>query len=345
MRRTVLPLASAALALLLAGAVHLAAVGEPAHAAFPGENGDIAFVASNAMGDNGFTLAPTIFLRSADGSRYTPLLHSDTVTTPSWSPDGEKIVFVHEGLYNNDELWVMDVDGSHQVKLTDTPGYNRHPAWFPDGRRIAVSSNRKGGDPDIYVLTLNAARDDVTGTKRLTNRDSKDFQPAVSPSGKRVAFASDRSGGEAAIFSMRTGRVEGPGGQNRPLRLTENGEGSDPDTDPDWAPDGQKIVFTSQRTGNAEVYVMDAGGGNEQALTDGASTEDFQPAFSPDGQRIAFVRLDWEDDSDWFGSIWTMDTNGSNPADAITGGPFIIYSFFREPTWQPIPGATEGAGQ
>lgn len=345
MRKTALPLASAALALLLAGAVHLSAMGGPAHAAFPGQNGDLAFVASNALDPTSSPMIPTIFRGSPDGSQYTPLVHPERVAAPSWSPDGQKIAFVREDPNNNHEVWVMDADGSRQVELTRTPGYNRDPAWFPDGRRIAVSSNRKGGAPDIYVLTLNAARDEVTGARRLTNRDSRDFQPAVAPSGKRLAFASDRSGGEAAIFSMRTGRAEGSGGQNRPLRLTENGAGPDPDTEPDWAPDGQKVVFTSQRTGNAEVHVMDASGGQEQALTDGIGSADFQPVFSPDGQRIAFVRVDSDNEFDFNGSVWTMEADGSNLADAITGGPFNFFSFFREPTWRPVPGATGGAGQ
>ncbi len=90
---------------------------------------------------------------------------------------------------------------------------------------------------------------------------------------------------------------------------------------------------------------MNADGGNERALTGGSSTEDFQPAFSPDGQRIAFVRIDWDNEFDFYGSVWTMEADGSNPADAITGGPFNFHSFFREPTWQPVPGATGSAGQ
>lgn len=193
-------------AMLLASIVYLELTSKPALAAFPGENGDLAFIAVNAVDFASRPMAPTIFRRSADGSQYTSLVgFDDGVRTPKWSADGEKIAFVREGLRNNDELWVMDADGSDRVQLTNTPGYNRQPAWFPDGR-IAVSSNRKG-NPDIYVLALNAARNDVVGSTRLTNRDSKDFQPAVT---------SDRNGGEAAIYSMRTGSPEEPKGRNRP---------------------------------------------------------------------------------------------------------------------------------
>ena len=341
MKRTTLLRVSMTAALMLASLGALLGTHNSARAAFPGENGDIAFL---AQGD--------IYRQSVDGSSYTrlTLIHSDFVKAPSWSPDGEKIAYVDDGVYNNDELWVMDADGTDQVQLTNSPGYNRQPAWFPGGRRIAVNSNRKG-DSDIYVLTLNAARDDVVRVEQLTNRDSGDRQPAVSPSGKRLAFVSNRNGAEAAIYSMRTGSAEGPNGHNRPLQLTGNGEGSDPDTEPDWAPSGQKIVFTSQRTDTREIYVMDANGEREQALTGSPSTENFQPVFSPDGQKIAFVRHAWDCfDSDCIwdfdGVIWTMDADGSNPTWAIIGGTpyFDGYTIFREPTWQPLPNATVGTG-
>lgn len=89
---------------------------------------------------------------------------------------------------------------------------------------------------------------------------------------------------------------------------------------------------------------MDSNGEQERALTDGLSMEASQPAFSPAGQKIAFVHYD--PDSSWtlFGSLWTIDADGSNPADAITGGPFDAYSYFLEPDWQPASGATEGTG-
>ncbi len=122
-------------------------------------------------------------------------------------------------------------------------------------------------------------------------------------------------------------------------------QGFDPETDPDWAPSGQDIAFTSHRSGRfSEVHVMESNGEQEQALTDGQNFEASQPAYSPDGHEIAFVLYD--PDSSWslLGSLWTMGADASNPADAINSGPFNGYSYFLEPDWQPVSGATEGTG-
>ena len=84
-------------------------------------------------------------------------------------------------------------------------------------------------------------------------------------------------------------------------------EGSD--EEPSWSPDGRKIAFRSDRSGNFDIWVMDADGGQQQQLTTHESG-DFSPCWSPDGQRIAFA-------SEKIGNIgnrdiWVMDADGGN---------------------------------
>ncbi len=71
---------------------------------------------------------------------------------------------------------------------------------------------------------------------------------------------------------------------------------------PEWSPDGQKIVFDSNRDGNFEVYVIDADGSNVQRLTHNDKA-DARPAWSPDGQRIVFHSNH---------EIYVMDADGGN---------------------------------
>ena len=74
-----------------------------------------------------------------------------------------------------------------------------------------------------------------------------------------------------------------------------NADGSDPvllmdrANEPDWSPDGHRIVFTSNRDGNTEIYVMNADGTDPRRLTD-YSGPDFDADSSPDGRMIAFQR-------------------------------------------------------
>src|SRR5215207_1912590 len=163
MRNTVLLLASMVLAVLLAGGVALTAGMGSAQAAFPGQNGKIAFEATALVGAAAheraiYTIDPT------DPVDQEPALLAAKASELAFSPDGAKIAFVRDS-----EVWVMDADGSKQVQLTNSRGWNSSPAWFPGGRKIAVRSNRGGRYGDIYILTLNVARTRVVGVKRLTD--------------------------------------------------------------------------------------------------------------------------------------------------------------------------------
>ena len=77
---------------------------------------------------------------------------------PSWSPDSKHIAFT-SNRDGNLEIYVMDVDGGNQQRLTnsgDVHIHNWEPSWSPDGRRIAFTSNRDGNSK-IYVMNADWA--------------------------------------------------------------------------------------------------------------------------------------------------------------------------------------------
>lgn len=81
-----------------------------------------------------------------------------------------------------------------------------------------------------------------------------------------------------------------------------------------------RIVFTSDRTGNYEIYMMDADGSNQTRLTYNSEDDDY-PCFSPDGSKIAFVR---------YGEIYVTNIDGSNQIN-ITNN----WANDRSPSWGP----------
>jgi TolB protein len=280
-----------------------------AHAAFPGQNGKIAFTRSIA-----------IHVVNPDGSGDTTVADG---RRPAWSADGKRLAYVSGNLVvaNADGTQATDIDGTFSED---------NPAWSPDGARLAYDAIRFfcvphtcGALPQgIYVINSNG-----TGDDQVTDPG---YDPAWSPDGSKIAFTGyvpEPFGFTTDIFVMNP---DGSGITN--LTRTHNAY----ESSPAWSPDGSKLAFTgTDEFGRfADINVMNADGSGVTRLTDDGSidTQESYPAWSPDGTKIAFQ-------SDRHSSsgatcpcsqsfIVVMDAGGGNQADLVIGG---------EPDWQPLP--------
>lgn len=283
--------------------------------------------------------------------------------TVGTAPSG-KIAFV--SLRDNDvnQVYVMNADGSGQVRLSTHDGFD--PLWSPDASKVLFSSYK---DVSLELYTANP---DGTGETQLTFPTwGADWSAmaAWSPDGTQIAFISYHSshtqvytmtsagGGEAIVsnvmgpaglltftypsWSPSGGTItadthwwtSGPpvdaGGiyafpPNTGIQLTHNAD----DHNAVWSPDGTRIAFYRLNSGTnptgTDIYVMNSGGGGETKLAEGLN-----PVWSPDGSKIAFLR-------DLNGNgfmLYVMNADGSNEVNLMSDLDNLGVTWM--PSWSP----------
>ena len=149
-------------------------------------------------------------------------------SSPSWSPDSSKIVFM-SSRDGNDEIYVMEANGRNPVNLTNHPSWDSSADWSPAGEKIVFFSHR-GGQSDIYVMDADGAN-----VVNLTNHPAEDRVPAWSPNGQWIAFQSTRDGNWEIYVMDADG--------NNQTRVTNH-----PDTDgaPVWVIPDQSLSVNTQ---------------------------------------------------------------------------------------------------
>jgi len=271
--------------LTLAAAAALAALGgTSAQATYPGPNGRIAFADFNSG---------QVYAVNPDGSALVQLTNTDAKHAaffPSWSPDGEHLLFTvfrfgHNGA-DRSRIWIMDANGDNQHQLAgDTRGFRDYaPEYTPDASHIVFTRCQ----PDDGVCAIWDMRSDGTHKEALTpyvhdaSDEVIDFRESVSPDGTQIAFSRfSHDGRVARVWVM-------------------NADGSDPVAitppklegwDADWAPDGERITFSSNggRPLGSSIFSVRPDGSDLQRLTpDRFPNSDFSGVYSPRGNRIAF---------------------------------------------------------
>ncbi len=270
-------------------------------------------VATNANVD---ASAPTkgdlnIYIVQADGTGKKFLTNDFNVNAfPSWSSDGNKIVYAMTTPNSPAEIWIMDGDGGKKKQLTFPPSGGLMPSLSPDMKHILYVAPGPGENPEIWLMNAdgsNQHRLTTTTTTAITrngNRIRWSETPSFSSDGERIVYSSTQSG-QSQIWVMN---ADGSG--PRQLTFPDNPAGPDANA-PSWSPDGKKIAcWSGNETERGNIWLMNADGSGRQQLTfEGDIYNSDNPNWSPDGRHIIFE----SNHGDLAGvKTWIMRADGSD---------------------------------
>ena len=197
---------------------------------------------------------------------------------PAFSPDGKTLAFIRAIRPGQRDIYLVPAAGGDPKRLTFDDRWIKGLAWTSDGREIIFSSNR-GGRQRLWRLSVSGNAPEV-----LPASGERAILPTISRQGQHLAYVEKET--DLNIWRIRGPNSSGEG--DPPTKLISSTRG---DSEPQYSPNGRRIVFTSERTGSKEIWVCDSEGQNPVQLTFfGTSVHGTvgTPRWSPDGSQIAF---------------------------------------------------------
>jgi Tol biopolymer transport system component len=294
-----------------------------ASANLPGANGRIAFVHLSGVTGG----SQDIFTMSPRGRHRVQLTHGpDDDAFPNYSPDGRLIVFTRgaAGSTGVGQAWIMNQDGSGQKQLTNGSPTVESTTFSPNGKWIAFTRG-DGGSTQLWTMKV-----DGTHQTQLTfPGPSGDHVhgPTYSPDGQLIAFSHHYGAVGTDYHGISVIKPNGTGEK----ALTLPSAATD-DFQPDFSPNGKRIVFDRYNQVQDDLYVMKTNGSRLRALTNTGDL-DLSPAFSPNGKKVVFER----DNADFtVANVVVVDSRGLNRnVTPLTMNAVPVQDF--EPGWQPLP--------
>jgi len=226
-----------------------------------------------------------IAISSGESMQLTPTEVNWHYGTPAWSPIGDKIAFYSdEG--GTEDLWVMSPDGKNRTRLTRSTDIKRHPSWSSAGDMLVYESlpaisKTQPSKPEQWKLWLVGS--DGKNPRQLTFGESLDMNPSWSPDGTSIAFDSNVDGNSEIWLITNMNKVI-TGASPQLVKLTNSRWDN---KNPEWSPDGSKIIFQSNGKGSWDIMTIGIDGMNLNTLV-ATPADEIEPDWSSDGKWILY---------------------------------------------------------
>lgn len=179
-----------------------------------------------------------IYVMNADGTGVRRITVDTALDgAPAWSPDGSRIAYHSDStghwsedagwVSGNDDIWIVNTDGTDKRQITNGSDHEFHPTWSPDGTRIAFGRRRVTSSSSIYVIGAGGS-----GESRLTDPSLWAGSPFWSPDGSTIAF-------DVLDLDTTTTRMHAMNPDGTDVR----GLVDEPAPVRAWSPDGSAILF------------------------------------------------------------------------------------------------------
>jgi Tol biopolymer transport system component/DNA-binding winged helix-turn-helix (wHTH) protein len=241
-----------------------------------------------------------------------------------WAPDGRTIAFSRDGEVGGHTLYRMNADGSNVRSLKQGELSIRGLDWTADGRHVVYASYQSG----TYGLwRVNVENESVSWVPTHAERI---YNPTVADQTGALVYEEltyEKDVWELDLAADSTAPDGGP--PSRPLLTSTRW-----DCEAYYSPDGDRLVFTSSRSGALELWMSDADGTNPTKLTDFGGAFVGNPRWHPSGNRIAFFA-----NVEGQAGIYVMDVPGGSPEQvrALDGDANVsndwVTSWSRDGEW------------
>ncbi|KAJ5707537.1 hypothetical protein N7488_007338, partial [Penicillium malachiteum] len=223
-------------------------------------------------------------------------------------------IFLHNRISPNySELYIAEADGSNEKLLLGSNAvYDFRASWSPDANYVYFTSERRGdGQADFYRVAINGTSTAGATVESIALSPGVDDSSWISPDGKTLAFTTTRYNQTSQIMLMDLET-----GSTKNLSLVPDISGAASNADPNgyfkptWSPDGEWIVFSSDRntpwrghsdgsgwehTQELSPYTVRPNGSDFRHVSSRSNYTQGSPKFSPDGKRLVFYEMLTED--------------------------------------------------